>query len=152
MKYLSGITGTTIKDTWTKSRGRRVKVGEGGGFSWGGVEGWGETAYNCNWITIKIKEKKEISFSIPLLLVCVYLLFWGGFLENRIYIGLVFLSIQLPSVFCLEHLSHLHLKWLLMHIYWHIILKLYSSFFSSSSSSPSPFPFLLSSIFFLQAL
>ena len=23
-------------------------VGEGGGFSWGGVEGWGEKAYNCN--------------------------------------------------------------------------------------------------------
>ena len=22
--------------------------GEGGGFSWGGVEGWGEKAYNCN--------------------------------------------------------------------------------------------------------
>ena len=42
-----GITGTTIKDTWTKSRGR-VDVGEEGGFSWGGVEGWGERAYNCN--------------------------------------------------------------------------------------------------------
>ena len=42
-----GITGTAIKDTWTKSRGR-VEVGEGGGFSWGGVEGWGEKAYNCN--------------------------------------------------------------------------------------------------------
>ena len=27
------------------------------GFSWGGVEGWGEKAYNCNWITIKIKNK-----------------------------------------------------------------------------------------------
>ena len=25
-----------------------VEVGEGGGFSWGGVEGWGEKAYNCN--------------------------------------------------------------------------------------------------------
>ena len=32
-----GITGITIKDTWTKSRGR-VEVGEGGGYSWGGVE------------------------------------------------------------------------------------------------------------------
>ena len=42
-----GITGTTIKDTWTKSRGR-VEVGEGGGFGWGGVEGWGEKAHNCN--------------------------------------------------------------------------------------------------------
>ena len=38
---------TTIKDTWTKSRGR-VEVGEGGVFSWGGVEGWGEKAHNCN--------------------------------------------------------------------------------------------------------
>ena len=42
-----GITGTTIKDTWTKPRGR-VEVGEAGGFSWGGMEGWGEKAYNCN--------------------------------------------------------------------------------------------------------
>ena len=24
------------------------EVGEGGGFSWGGVEEWGEKAYNCN--------------------------------------------------------------------------------------------------------
>ena len=42
-----GVIGTTIKDTWTKSRGR-VGVGEGDGFSWGGVEGWGEKTYNCN--------------------------------------------------------------------------------------------------------
>ena len=42
-----GIIGTTIKDTWTKSRGR-VEVGERGGFGWGGVEGWGEKAYNFN--------------------------------------------------------------------------------------------------------
>ena len=35
------VTGTAIKDTWTKSRGR-VEAGEGGGFGWGGVEGWGE--------------------------------------------------------------------------------------------------------------
>ena len=38
-----GITGTTIKDTGTKSRGR-VEVEKGGGFGWGGVEGWGEKA------------------------------------------------------------------------------------------------------------
>ena len=59
-----GITGTTIKDTWTKPRGR-VEAGEGGGFGWGGVERWGEKAYNCNWITIKIflKEKKGWSAS-----------------------------------------------------------------------------------------
>ena len=42
-----GITGTAIKDTWTKSRGR-VEAGEGGGFGWGGVEGWGEKADNYN--------------------------------------------------------------------------------------------------------
>ena len=41
-----GFSGTTIKDTWTNPRGR-VEVGEGGGFSWGWVEGWGEKAYNC---------------------------------------------------------------------------------------------------------
>ena len=32
------FSGTTIKDTWTKPRGR-VEAGEGGGFGWGGVEG-----------------------------------------------------------------------------------------------------------------
>ena len=30
-----------------KSRGR-VEAGEEGGFVWGGVEGWGEKADNCN--------------------------------------------------------------------------------------------------------
>ena len=29
------FTGATIKDTWTKPRGR-VEAGEGGGFGWGG--------------------------------------------------------------------------------------------------------------------
>ena len=33
-------------NTWIKSRGR-VEVGEGG-FDWGGMEGWGEKAYNYN--------------------------------------------------------------------------------------------------------
>ena len=56
-QWEEGITGTTIKDTWTKSRGR--VGGEGGGFSWGGVEGWGEKAYNCNLITIKIFKKEK---------------------------------------------------------------------------------------------
>ena len=42
-----GIAGTIIKDTWTKSGGM-VGVGEGGRFSWGGVEGRGEKAYTCN--------------------------------------------------------------------------------------------------------
>ena len=32
-------------------------------------------------------------------------------------VGLAFLSIQLPSVFWLEYLSHLHLKWLLIGTY-----------------------------------
>ena len=33
--------------------------GEEGGIGRGGVEGWGENADNGNWITIKIKKKKE---------------------------------------------------------------------------------------------
>ena len=41
------FTGATIKDTWTKSR-ERVELGEGGGFGWGGLEGWGENADNYN--------------------------------------------------------------------------------------------------------
>ena len=31
-----------------KIGGGMVEVGEGGRFSWGGVEGRGEKAYNCN--------------------------------------------------------------------------------------------------------
>ena len=56
MLISSLITGATIKDTKTKSRGR-LEVGEGGGIGWGGVEGWGESADNCNGIIIK--KKKE---------------------------------------------------------------------------------------------
>ena len=41
------FSGTTIKDTWTKSS-EKVEVGEGGGVGWDGVEGWGENADNCN--------------------------------------------------------------------------------------------------------
>ena len=37
-----------------------VEEEEGGGFSWGGVEGWGENSDNCNWITIKILKKVEV--------------------------------------------------------------------------------------------
>ena len=42
-----GFSGTTIKDTWTKPRGR-VEEGEKGGFVWGGVGGRGENTDNCN--------------------------------------------------------------------------------------------------------
>ena len=35
------------EDKQPKSRGR-MEVEEGGGFIWGGVEGWGEKGYNCN--------------------------------------------------------------------------------------------------------
>ena len=42
-----GVFRNYYKDTWTKSRGR-VEAGEGGGFGWGGVEGWGKNAENCN--------------------------------------------------------------------------------------------------------
>ena len=34
-QWVEGITGATIQDTRTKSRGR-VEVGEGGGTGWGG--------------------------------------------------------------------------------------------------------------------
>ena len=46
-QWEEGIAGTTIKDTWTKSRGRGEGK-EGGEFSWGGVDEWGEKAYSCN--------------------------------------------------------------------------------------------------------
>ena len=42
-----GVSGSTMKDTWTKPRGR-VEARDGGGFGWGGVEEWGENADNCN--------------------------------------------------------------------------------------------------------
>ena len=42
-----GFSGTIIKDTWTKPRGR-VEAGEAGGFGWGGVKGLGENADNYN--------------------------------------------------------------------------------------------------------
>ena len=45
--YLKKYTRATIKDTWTKSKGR-MQAGEGCGFGWGGVERWGENADNCN--------------------------------------------------------------------------------------------------------
>ena len=51
----------------------------------------------------------EVSFSNPFL-VCVYLSIWCGSLGGNIYMGLIFLSIQLPAVFWLEHLSPLHLR------------------------------------------
>ena len=42
-----GSIGATIKDTRTKSKGR-VEVGEEGRTGWGGEEGGGENADNCN--------------------------------------------------------------------------------------------------------
>ena len=41
------VKGEIVWDTWTKPRGR-VEMGEGGGFGWGGVEGWGKNEDNCN--------------------------------------------------------------------------------------------------------
>ena len=58
-----GFSGTTIKDTRTKSR-QRVEVGDGGGIGWSGVEGRGENADNCipydltfNWNIINKRKK-----------------------------------------------------------------------------------------------
>ena len=42
-----GFSGTTVKDTWTKPKGR-VEAGEGGGFGWDEVERWGGNEANCN--------------------------------------------------------------------------------------------------------
>ena len=33
---------------WFKNVKNGVEAGEGGGIGWGGVEGWGENADNCN--------------------------------------------------------------------------------------------------------
>ena len=41
------FSGTTIKDTRTKPRGR-VEAREGGGFGWGVGEWWGENADKYN--------------------------------------------------------------------------------------------------------
>ena len=41
------FSGTTVKDTWTKTRGR-VEAREGGGFGWGWGEWWWGNADNCN--------------------------------------------------------------------------------------------------------
>ena len=64
-----GFTGTTIKDTWTKSRGR-VEAGEGGGFGWCGVEGWG--------ITIKIL-KNTFSFFYSVYFIYLFQNFYSVF-------------------------------------------------------------------------
>ena len=42
-----GFLATTIKDTWTKPRGR-VEAREEGELGWGGGMWWGENADNCN--------------------------------------------------------------------------------------------------------
>ena len=34
-----------------------MEAGEGGGFGWGGVEGWGENADNCNDQLKKMREE-----------------------------------------------------------------------------------------------
>ena len=43
---------------WNVIYSEWVKNQKSGGFGLGGVEGWGEDADNCNWITIKIKKNK----------------------------------------------------------------------------------------------
>ena len=61
--------------------------------------------------------------SNPSLSACVGLLFSCGSLLGSIYEDHVFLSIQLPYIFWLEHLIHLHLK-LLKYIVFIAILYL----------------------------
>ena len=47
-----------------------MEAGEGGGFGWGGVTGWGENAENCNWKTINMFKniKNKINTSLKKLL------------------------------------------------------------------------------------
>ena len=54
-----GLYRNYYKGHMDKIKGR-MEVGDGGGFDWGGVEGCGEKANNCDWITIKIKKKRHI--------------------------------------------------------------------------------------------
>ena len=42
----AGIVGRGYYRNYYKGHMDKTK-GEGGGFTWGGVEGWGEKAYNC---------------------------------------------------------------------------------------------------------
>ena len=82
------FTATTIKDTWTKSRGR-VEVGKGGGFGWGGVEGWGENADNCNRITIKNNKSAPKPFWIPIVVKGFFnAIFRGLTIFNAVIISL----------------------------------------------------------------
>ena len=53
---------------------------EGGGIGWGGVEGWGENADNCNWITIEKLRKKEFNV--------LFLLWMGQFLIYLLAVAL----------------------------------------------------------------
>ena len=65
-----------------------MERGEGGGFTWGGVEGWGEKAYNCNCITIKKKILYHRIFFIFLLKTMALTLF------NKDKINKFFTTIQ----------------------------------------------------------
>ena len=53
----------------------KTKGKGGGGFGWGGVEGWGENADNCNWITIKNLKKDLKKQFVNFDKLCVY--FWS---------------------------------------------------------------------------
>ena len=40
--------GRGVYRSYYKGHEDKIKMGEGGGTDWGGVEGWGENADNCN--------------------------------------------------------------------------------------------------------
>ena len=48
--------------SWNSNSNGNKLIKKADGFGWGGVEGWGENADNCNWITIKIKKKADETF------------------------------------------------------------------------------------------
>ena len=49
-------------------------MGKGGGTGWGGVEGWGENADNCNNKNKKIKSNNLKKVKGSILFLCSYLL------------------------------------------------------------------------------
>ena len=59
IKYIMNETQTNLKYP-ILCYSQRPKPAIQRKLNWSGVEGWGENADNCNWITIKIKIKKKL--------------------------------------------------------------------------------------------
>ena len=99
---------------------------------------WYEYCYPRFFFPVRLLGKFVSSLSLS---VCVSVLSWGGSLVGNIYVGHVFLSIQLFYVFWLEHLIHLHLRLLLIGIYslpilCTCVLPSFSLFLPSLTAAP----------------